>query len=449
MQFAGQRTDLNLKPIGEPDNILIKLTSDILPSPEAILVTGITPQQTLSEGITEAAFCKYFMDELAAEGTIFVGYNNLRFDNDFIRFTLWRNFYDAYEWSWKNGTSTWDLLDVTRMTRALRPGGIKWPFAPDGKPSNKLELITSVNKLSHDDAHDALSDVRATIELARLIKKKQPKLFEYLLNLRDKTKVAALVNSQEPLLYTSGRYPADFEKTTIAVMVTRQPERGASLMYDLRLDPDEFRDLSPAELAHKWQARGPDAPYFPVKVLAYNRCPALAPLSVLDEASEKRLKLHKKIINNHLEKLRRIEDFGDKLIEALAIKQKPYQEELVVDELNVDGLLYAGFINDSDKVKQRVIRAADEDKLADLSIDFVDDRLKFLLPLYKARNFPKSLNEEEQQLWEKYKTAKLSRKAEEYFGRLNELLASVGSNAEERYLLQELQLWGESILPSA
>src|SRR5206468_3619753 len=111
--------------------------------------------------------------------TIVVGFNNIRFDNDFIRFLFWRNFYDAYEWAWKDGRSTWDLLDLVRMTRALRPEGLQWPFAPDGKPSNKLEYLAAVNKLDHVDAHDALSDVLASVALAGLIKSKQPRLFEY------------------------------------------------------------------------------------------------------------------------------------------------------------------------------------------------------------------------------------------------------------------------------
>src|SRR5437868_11761308 len=189
MQFAGQRTDMDLQPIGEPDNILVKITADVLPQPDAVLVHGITPQKTLAEGITEAELAKYLTSQVFTKDTIAIGYNNIRFDNDFIRFTFWRNFTDAYEWCWKDGCSTWDLLDVVRMTRALRPEGIIWPFAPDGKPSNKLEYLSSINGLDHADVHDALSDVQASIGVARLIKSKQSKLFDYLLEHRSKNKV--------------------------------------------------------------------------------------------------------------------------------------------------------------------------------------------------------------------------------------------------------------------
>src|SRR3954451_6528569 len=98
MQFAGQRTDMDLKPIGEPVNVLIKLTPDVVPSPDAILITGITPQQTLADGLTEAEFMKLFYDEAVRPDTVFVGFNNIRFDDEFMRFMHYRNFYDAYEW---------------------------------------------------------------------------------------------------------------------------------------------------------------------------------------------------------------------------------------------------------------------------------------------------------------------------------------------------------------
>ena len=217
MQFGGQRTDMNLKPVGKPDNILVKLTNDILPDPGAILVHGMTPQKTLAEGMSEAEFLKYLTAQVFMEDTITVGYNNIRFDDEFMRFSLWRNFHDAYEWQWKNNCSRWDLIDMVRMTRALRPDGIKWPFAPDGKPTAGLELLAGINNLVQNKAHDALSDVHAAASIAVLIKAKQPKLFNYLLKMRDKKVVAPFVESREPFVYTSGRYSSEFLKNSAAV----------------------------------------------------------------------------------------------------------------------------------------------------------------------------------------------------------------------------------------
>jgi exodeoxyribonuclease-1 len=408
MQFAGQRTDMDLKPIGKPDNILIKITPDVLPQPDAVLVHGITPQKTISEGISEAEFAKYLTNQVCTPNTTMVGYNNVRFDNNFIRFILWRNFYDAYEWSWKEGCSTWDLLDVVRMTRALRPEGIKWPFAPDGKPRNKLEFLSSINGLDHADAHDALSDVQACLALAKLLKSKQPKLFDYLLKHRAKNRVAPLITSGRPVVFTN---------------------------------------LNQAELDERWAARGEDAPYFPVKSLGYNRCPAIAPIEVLaKDNGYERLGLHKEIVENHLAKLKQAGGFADKLRQALEIMW-PKQQDLVADPFKADGRLYDGFIPNEDRTKMSMLRAASTEEL--VNIKFKDERLNHLLPLFKARNFPKLLQDKELADWQKFREQKLikSGEADRYFKRLEELAKTPGANGQQKYLLDELNLYAQSVIP--
>ena len=198
MQFAGQRTNLDLEPIGDPVNVLVKMSEDTLPSPYAIMVTKITPQSTLMDGFTEAEFCKYVSEEIFTPGTIAMGYNSVRFDDEFMRHIFWRCFYDPYEWQWKDGRSKWDLLDVVRMTRALRPEGIEWPVTDDGKATNRLELITKKNGITHKHAHDAMSDVEALIDVTRLIKEKQPQLYNYLFKMREKRAVQQLINLEKP-----------------------------------------------------------------------------------------------------------------------------------------------------------------------------------------------------------------------------------------------------------
>ena len=454
MQFGGQRTDLSLKPIGKPDNFIIKLDDDVLPQPDAILTHNITPQKTRADGISEREFLHFFTDKIVQPGTIFVGFNNIRFDDEFIRFSLWRNFFDAYEWQWKLNCSRWDLLDVARMTRALRPDGIQWPFAPDGKPTVRLEMMATINKLSHSSVHDAASDVRVSIALARLIRLKQPKLFEYLLNLRNKTKVEVLVNGSEPVVYTSGHYPNEYEKTTMAMMVGPRADQPGALMYDLRIDPKPFLKLEPAQLAKLWSDHSKEAKYFPVKILSYNRCPAIAPLNVLDKKDAKRLGLDLKKVDKHLAKLKAADGFADRLNKALEIIHPPKQPKLVVNEDEVDGLLYDGFVSQPDKTRMSVVRAADAETISDLTVDFDDERLTALLPLYKARNFPKNLTSVEAANWEKFKARKLlaggeGSAAAKYFQRISELASKPMTSRQQKHVLKELEIYGESILPAA
>lgn len=452
MQFAGQRTDLQLKPIGEPVNMLVKLTDDILPDIDATLVTGITPQMTLADGVTEAEFLRHFTQHVATPGTIFVGYNTVRFDDEFMRYLHYRNFYDPYEWQWQDGRSRWDLLDVVRMTRALRPQGIEWPFDIHGKPTNRLELLTALNKLSHENAHDALSDVNATIELARLIYVKHSKLFEYLLAMRDKKKVAELVNKNEPFVYTSGKYASEHQKTTVAAKIGDHPKSGV-LVYDLRHDPSIWTSKTPQQLAEAWRWKKDDSdPRLPVKTMMFNRCPAVAPLSVLDDDSQKRLHIDLTVIAKHHAALQAAGDFTQKLLQALEIMDKKLQTRLVSTVSDVDAQLYDGFFADSDKNAMRVVRAAAAEELGTLGLSFQDQRLTSLLPLYKARNFPRTLSDEERVVWEQYRTQKLLGSGKQsamatFMTRLQEVAATNNLTSHQQYLLEELKLYAESIVP--
>ena len=454
MQFAGQRTTLDLEKIGEPVNVMIKMPPDVLPQPDAIMITGITPQMTITDGLTEVEFLKLFTEEVATPGTIFVGFNTVRFDDEFMRFLHYRNFYDAYEWQWKDSRGRWDLLDVVRLTRALRPEGIEWPVV-DGVASNRLELLTKANNISHDGAHDALSDVNACIDVAKLIKTKQPKLFGYMLSMRSKQKVAELVDKNEPFVYASGKYPTEFEKTSVVVKLTANPHAQGSFVYDLRHDPTLFLKLTPAKLAERWRwTKDQEAPpRLPVKTLQYNRCPAVAPLSVLDTASQKRIKIDLALMAKHNDLLREHPDFVRNVVSAVEIlesERKEYSSPSPQD----DERLYENFIGDEDRKLMSVMRAASPDEISEVAGDFRDERLRGIAPLYKARNFPNILSETERKQWEQYRYDMLmlggmeSRLAK-FMHRLQELATETGGRGDKMFLLEELQLYAESIMPVA
>ena len=271
MQFAGIRTDMDLNQIGEPVNLLVTLNDDVLPSPDAIMVTGISPQQTKDDGYSEAEFARILAEEIFTPDTITVGFNNIRFDDEFIRHLFWRNFYDPYEWSWQDGRSRWDLLDVVRMTRALRPDGIVWPVDDKGQPTNRLELLSRSNNLEHTKAHDALSDVEALIGVTKLIKQQQPQLYEYLLKLRDKNEVKKLVNLdfKQPFVYVSGRLDAEFNKATVALPLTAG-KNGNVVVYDLRYDPTPFLEMNSKDLLGDGIVLNRKDKYITVRIYSHN-----------------------------------------------------------------------------------------------------------------------------------------------------------------------------------
>jgi exodeoxyribonuclease-1 len=462
MQFAGQRTDDQLNPIGEPVNVLVKLAADVLPEPDAIMLTGITPQSTITEGLTEPEFLEYFYKEVVTPNTTFLGFNTVRFDDEFMRFLHYRNFYDPYEWHWTNGCSRWDILDLVRMTRALRPDGIEWPVDADsGKPTNRLELLTKANGLNHDHAHDALSDVHATIAVAKLIRDKQPDLFKYLLECRSKKQATALVTQGQPFVYTSGRYPSEQLHTTVTIMLTKHPQQDCALVYDLRYDPTPFFAMSPEQLIEAWRYkkdRAEDDPRLPVKTLKYNRCPAIAPLGVLkDEAAQQRIGLDLATVARNLEILKTNHQvFARKVLDALKImdaeRARLQATTAEPNDATVDGMLYDGFFGPNDKQTMSALRAANPTDITDLAAKLSDKRLQQLAPLYKARNYPQTLSSDERAAWEQHVSRQLfeggsSSKLSKYFACLQELAAGTLTSQQE-YLLEELQLYGESVMPS-
>lgn len=334
------------------------------------------------------------------------------------------------------------MLDVVRMTRALRPAGIEWPVDDNGKPTNRLELLTKANKLDHTKAHDALSDVEALISLTRLIRDKQPQLFGYLLKLRQKSEVAKLVNLEEPkpFVYSSGRYGGEHDFTTVAFPIAPGTKPGSVLVYDLRYSPDDFLRATPQALAStlfadRAQKSQDGFVPLPVKELSYNKCPAVAPLGVFDEDSQKRLKLPLDVITEHQVVLVKNPTFGEAVRTAFEMRE-PYEPSS-----DVEGQLYDGFIPDTDKVKCNAVRNAEANELADFHPHFSDERLTELLLRYKARWFNESLAEDERLAWEAYRKDKITRGLPSYL----ETLAKIAETASDTYLLEELQLWAESI----
>ncbi len=452
VQFGGQRTNEQLEPVDEPYEALIKLSEDVLPSPEAAMVTGITPQKTIEEGYTEAEFLHHFNGQVRKLGTIVVGYNTIRFDDEFMRNMLYRNFHDPYEWQWKDRNSRWDLLDVGRMMRALRPEGVNWP-EDDGKPTNRLEALTAANGIEHGNAHDALADVNATMELAKLFNKAQPKLFEYLLKMRSKKEVAKLIDPDkpQPFVYTSGRFESEFAKTTIAFPIAVHPYiPGQILVYDLRRDPSEIVDMTVedmiANLTTPYKKRGKDFKKLPIKVLATNKCPAVAPLSVMDEASWGRIGLDVATVRRHLSLLEEHNIIAKKALDTWDEYGKPRE----FDD-DVDAQLYAGFFNDKDRALAVDVRKKSVDELADYHPDFIDERLPELLLRYKAKNYPDSLSEEEKKIWQKHVAERLENGAggspslKAYFESIRKFI-STHQDKESQFLLEELKLYGESLI---
>lgn len=456
LQFAGVRTDMDFNVIGEPLVLYCSPADDFLPHPMACLITGITPQKALEQGVCEAEFIHRIHTELSRPGTCAVGYNSLRFDDEVTRYTLYRNFFDPYAREWQNGCSRWDIIDMVRLTRALRPAGIEWPTYDSGAPSLRLEDLTRANGLSHDQAHDALSDVWATIALAKLIKEKQPRLFDFVFQNRGKQAARQILDTQtmKPVLHASSRYPAEVGNLAVIAPIAEHPvNRNAVIVWDLRYDPSPLKELTVEQLKvllytrHDEQAD--NAPKIALKLVHINRCPVLAPAGMLSPAETTRLAVSGDLCRQHLAILRASEE------EWKAKLQQLYSEHDLPVDRNPDHMLYSGgFFSDADRQLIEDIRQTPPELLQGVNPPFQDPRLPELLLRYKARNFNYVLSEEEQQLWEEYRSRQLlgpdndgCLTITELFDELNRIAAERELSVAEQQVLEDLALYAESIYP--
>lgn len=408
-QFAGIRTNLALEVIADPVMLYCKPVADVLPQPEACLITGITPQHLEREGVSEPEFAAAVLDELGAPGTCGVGYNSIRFDDEFTRQLLYRNFYDPYEREWKDGNSRWDLIDLARMCFALRPDGIHWPQREDGSVSFRLEDLARANGLKQDRAHDALSDVEALIDLARLIRGCQPRLFDFHFDLRRKQRASQLLDVAHctPAVHVSSRYPASRGCLAIVAPLAVHPTNANGvIVYDLDVDPSEMLALDADEIADRVFVARADLPEdverIPLKVVHANRSPALAPMSVLKGVDAKRIALDTDRAMRHLQMLTAHPGLASKVRAVFAAQ--PAYEPITDPEL----ALYAGFLPDADKRLLRDVRNTSAAKLATTRFAFKDARYSDLLFRYRARNWPDSLSSEEAARWEEFRRHRLT-----------------------------------------
>lgn len=406
LQMAGIRTDADLNEIGSAVNIHCRLSDDILPHPAACMITGITPTTLAEKGLSEADFMTRVHGQLAAPGTCGAGYNTLRFDDEMTRYSLYRNFFDPYAREWQGGNSRWDLIDVVRAAYALRPEGIVWP-EEDGRVTLKLERLTAANRIDHGQAHDALSDVRATIALARLIREKQPRLYDYLFELRSKHKVQQQIRLMEPLVHISGRFSAARHYLGVVLPLAWHPQnKNALIVCDLHQDHLPLLEQDAEVLRQRLYTRHGELAEgelpVPLKLLHINRCPVIAPLKVLRPEDQQRLNLDMSVFSERVRHLNEGLDLWQEKLNAI------YAREDFVASEDPEQQLYDGFIGDRDRRLCEQVRTAEPEQLANQSWPFDDARLPELLFRYRARNFTETMSTQEQERWLGFCRARLT-----------------------------------------
>lgn len=406
-QFAAVRTNTALEEVEEPIMLYCRPADDFLPHPEAVMLTGISPQEAMAKGINEADFFRQINTAFSQPGTCGAGYNSIRFDDEVTRFGLYRNFIDPYSREWRNGNSRWDIIDLLRLAYALRPEDINWPTKEDGTVSFKLEDLTAANDIEHNGAHDALSDVRATLALARLIKKLKPRLYDYFFNLRSKHEAARMLDlrGHDVVLHVSRMYSAAEGCIAPVLPLLRHPRNtNEIIVYDLRCDPHSFLRMTVDELEENLYTRNEDFPK-DIKIIALkgvhlNKSPALAPTNTLTSEMAVQWRIDWQQVEQHRRQLLADAALKTRLAEL-------YLRGPDIGLPDVDTALYTGFISKNDRRLCDALLLKSSEQLADWLPDFADQRLSSLYFRYRARNWPETLNDKEKDQWRQFCEARL------------------------------------------
>lgn len=454
-QFAGVRTNIDLDIIGKPLMIYAQPIPDILPSIDACVLTQITPQKTLSEGLVEPEFMARIFEQFIQPQTCGAGYNSLRFDDEVTRYSLYRNFFPPYNREWQNGNSRWDIIDMVRLTYALRPKALNWPENEDGSPSFRLELLTAKNGLEHVAAHDALSDVIATINLAKKIKEAEPKLYDYCWNLRNKNQVSRLIDLEnaKPLLHISSKISGKQGCTTIVMPLCTNPKnKNAVICVDLCLPSEALFNLSADEIKGRLYTRSEELlegeTRIPLKAVHINRCPILLPLKMLESENAERLGIDIKLAESRWQSI--VQNRKTIIEKAMFAFDSEFE-----GSSDVDSALYQGFISNVDSRQAERVRLATPSQLGQQTFVFEDARMTELLFRYKARYFPQILSEQETHLWHEQVSDKFfsvvesseglkSSEFERYQQDLDQRLVLADSDAE-RHILVQLKSWADQL----
>ena len=443
-QFAGIRTDADLKPVGEPLSLYCRPSDDFLPEPEAALITGITPQYARQHGLCEADFMARVHEQLCEPGTCALGYNSLRFDDEFIRFSLYRNFYDAYEREYAGGNSRWDLLDVMRMMYALQPDALQWPLRDDGQPSFKLEHLAKANECFEGEAHEALSDVRSLINIARKVKSAAPLLWRHCLDLRDKNAVGGKLATykNQRILHVSGQFPAAQACTGLMLPLMPHPLiKTRTLAVELRPEALKLIEYTAEQIEQNIFTKHSQMPEgetrIGLKEIHHNRCPILFEP---DDAKALGLKLDMAHLGIDIQQAKEIHAQLNASAESIMHKlAKVFAKQREFDNADPDGALYSGFFDRADKAKFSKARASQ----GQAALVFNDARLSELYFRYKARNWPESLDTGERMLWQKHRSGRLNAETlQAYAARCDALIAA---NPLHTGVLRDLKDWAAHI----
>ena len=256
--------------------IRCRLSDHIVPSPRALEVTGISPKQLTDPSLDSYYHAALKLHQKFTEWSpaTFIGYNSISFDEEIMRQCFYQNLLPPYITN-TGGNKRSDALTMIKAVKSLAPNSIDFPINDKGKPILKLDQLAPINGFSHENAHDAIADVEATIFMTKLIHDRQPNLFYKLLDLGEKKNIKTVIESNEICVLI--QYYNGSVKTKFVCRLTTNPNNPSEiLLFDLSFEPNEFEEQSADDIAKTFKRA--KRPYQRIKL---NRQPFLFSLDGL------------------------------------------------------------------------------------------------------------------------------------------------------------------------
>ncbi len=397
VQFGGVRTDENLELIGDEIELKCKPQLDCPIGPGAVNVHGILPMDAHKYGFAEGEFAKRIHDELSRAGTCSVAYNGMSFDHELTRVLFYRNLRDPYRWSWDNGNSSWDTIDLVRAAFLLFPEALKhWPKRENGRVSFKLEDLSIANLEPGEilDHHSAIGDSIYTWKLSKRIHQGARPLWDHALSLRKKENVKSIMDSGETILHVVWRIPTDRSCSTLLSSL------GALGQYEKEIHAfDLFYDPTPLLKPYsQWTQDDKSLAARALLSVKINKSPFVARWSELTHLLSTDLSQSKILERMHLKESQvqerhavlneyRTSNSSNPFVQYIQSKEVHKKNQFSSFQADPDEAIYDGFISDPDrKLMNEVLRQGAEFNLESVQSD--DSRVEPLIFRYLARNFP-------------------------------------------------------------
>lgn len=376
LQFAAILTDAEFREI-ERVNLRCRLAPHIIPSPQALAVTGVRPHQLVDHDLPSLFEFAQALTALVSRWSpaIWTGFNSIRFDEEMLRQMFYQNLQPEIFATQFNGNTRFDIMTAVFAVFQRRPDLLEWPVDETGRVRFKLDRLAPENGFEGHNAHDALGDVEATIHLARLITERAPDLWQQLLANRDKSYVQAQLDEFEPveLIERFGGGPPKAIMGCLCGYAVKNQNQ--AYLFDLdALDPQELITVSAADLMAAM-----DAEPRPLRSISINKVPMLLPPATVTDEQRRRAQA-----------LAEAPELRQRLIAAMAAR---YPADPDTAPQYVEQQIFNGFYSWNDKARLKEFQGADWPRRQEIVATFEDARLRQLGARLVAFHSPNLLSD--------------------------------------------------------